>query len=593
MDCIMLFVVAFLFLFVELIALFSYYMCCAPREAKSCSVVNPVDESDSLDKESNEQQNSKKEHVPTPVPLHFIDVFCGCLEAGIFVCLGYITLISVPDNNFYFLNQIYINTLKGPLMLIMIITLVVTTVSFGFHFVVRTPGKRRTFWTVVQILRFLGIVICLPILLMPITSNQKLIGSLENGAIQDSFNMTTAEKEQLQSSLKNPMPTPFSMTKYLMTPSLDGGYGKTPLAYTNVVFKRMNSSKPPMDIMDHPFPLCQTTDQGVMDIPWVQDWTFNISMRSDLKPKDGEECTTNCAPVIMYFPGGNFYSGDAKIWTTDAKYFIERGYAFISVPLIQICNGYDVDEMGEFCADAVQWVIDNGRKYGLDPERIITTGTSSGAAVADLAGLKLGVTKVNGVYLASGGPFGGQYKTSRGSTPVQYLVGNNRTSFGCPAWNNTYQLETWWPTRGWGLPYCSKPDDPPFSRWGPTRFCDKTIYDLCKGPNAILPEADGGASIDKISRWKLNSLLPDSPAILFTTGNSDVYGGGEPVKANCVFAKNWGIPCKVLVFEHMDHILDGGTLTPGGQISTYALERFMVASHQYAAKVRAAKAAAR
>jgi acetyl esterase/lipase len=87
------------------------------------------------------------------------------------------------------------------------------------------------------------------------------------------------------------------------------------------------------------------------------------------------------APVIVFFYGGAWRSGNKGLYRYVAKALARRGYVAV-IPDYRIYPEVCYPEFIEDGALAVRWVKDNVSRFGGDPEKIFLKGHSAGAHIA-------------------------------------------------------------------------------------------------------------------------------------------------------------------------------------------------------------------
>lgn len=87
------------------------------------------------------------------------------------------------------------------------------------------------------------------------------------------------------------------------------------------------------------------------------------------------------APVVVFFYGGAWSSGNRRLYRYIGKALARRGYVAI-VPDYRIYPEVCYPEFIEDGARAVRWVKDNIARFGGDPERVFLMGHSAGAHIA-------------------------------------------------------------------------------------------------------------------------------------------------------------------------------------------------------------------
>lgn len=93
-------------------------------------------------------------------------------------------------------------------------------------------------------------------------------------------------------------------------------------------------------------------------------------------------------PAVIWFHGGGWGGGNPDSCILHTNYLSTRGIPCVRPQYRLISQGGNIDTTMEDVMDAVQWVRDNGLKYGIDPKRIILAGTSAGAHLGALAAQK-------------------------------------------------------------------------------------------------------------------------------------------------------------------------------------------------------------
>ncbi|KAH7260707.1 Alpha/Beta hydrolase protein [Fusarium redolens] len=93
------------------------------------------------------------------------------------------------------------------------------------------------------------------------------------------------------------------------------------------------------------------------------------------------------APVVVYVHGGSWTIGTYLDSTGSKKvsYLNDIGYAFASINYTLIPT-VTVEEQVQEVADSVAYLIMNSEELGIDPERVVLMGHSSGAHVVTLLG---------------------------------------------------------------------------------------------------------------------------------------------------------------------------------------------------------------
>jgi acetyl esterase/lipase len=87
------------------------------------------------------------------------------------------------------------------------------------------------------------------------------------------------------------------------------------------------------------------------------------------------------APVVIFFYGGAWRSGNKRLYRYVAKALARRGYVAV-VPDYRIYPEVCYPDFLEDGALVVRWVKDNVSRFGGDPEKIFLKGHSAGAHIA-------------------------------------------------------------------------------------------------------------------------------------------------------------------------------------------------------------------
>jgi acetyl esterase/lipase len=101
------------------------------------------------------------------------------------------------------------------------------------------------------------------------------------------------------------------------------------------------------------------------------------------------------APVIVFFYGGSWSSGDKRDYSFAADALASCGFV-VAVPDYRLVPSVRFPTFLEDAAAAVRWVHDNAAAHGGDPNRIVLAGHSAGAYLAVMLAL-------NAEYLTKAG----------------------------------------------------------------------------------------------------------------------------------------------------------------------------------------------
>jgi arylformamidase len=113
------------------------------------------------------------------------------------------------------------------------------------------------------------------------------------------------------------------------------------------------------------------------DIPYVAE-AQDLQKLDLFSPKDAK-----ALPVVVWFHGGGWQTGDKTSVQIKPQFFQDQGYLFVSVNyrlLPQVEMGTIVRDV----AQSIRWVHEHIAEYGGDPRRLLVMGHSAGAQLAAL-----------------------------------------------------------------------------------------------------------------------------------------------------------------------------------------------------------------
>ena len=138
------------------------------------------------------------------------------------------------------------------------------------------------------------------------------------------------------------------------------------------VFVRLSSARK-LDLADRAWP-------GVADVERVAEAVaVGADPRQALdvwRPADAHQ-----APVVVWFYGGSWNSGERGDYGFAARAFAERGFVVV-VPDYRLVPAVRYPAFVEDAAAAVAWTRANIARFGGDPDRILLAGHSAGAYIA-------------------------------------------------------------------------------------------------------------------------------------------------------------------------------------------------------------------
>ncbi len=118
----------------------------------------------------------------------------------------------------------------------------------------------------------------------------------------------------------------------------------------------------------------------------VKSFTFRKTKQADLAihvhfPPDWNK--EDKRPAIVFFFGGGFQFGDVSQFVPQAAYFASRGLVAARADYrVKSRHGVEPDACVEDAKSAVRWLRQNAARLGLDPDRMVACGSSSGGYLA-------------------------------------------------------------------------------------------------------------------------------------------------------------------------------------------------------------------
>lgn len=128
------------------------------------------------------------------------------------------------------------------------------------------------------------------------------------------------------------------------------------------------------------------------DLPYLDDAAAEAHRLDLYVPTQGE----GPFPVVIYFYGGGWRSGDKRLFEHLGRAYAIRGFVAV-VANYRLTPAVRFPAHAEDCADAVAWVYRTIANYGGDPQRLIVSGHSAGAHLAALIGLDVRYLSARGV----------------------------------------------------------------------------------------------------------------------------------------------------------------------------------------------------
>lgn len=89
-----------------------------------------------------------------------------------------------------------------------------------------------------------------------------------------------------------------------------------------------------------------------------------------------------CGMTIIDIHGGAYIYSDRKNNQTFARYFLDRGFNFVTVDYRPNLGKLDVHDQVKDIASCIKHFFDHAEEYGIDPNRVALTGDSAGGHFA-------------------------------------------------------------------------------------------------------------------------------------------------------------------------------------------------------------------
>jgi acetyl esterase/lipase len=93
--------------------------------------------------------------------------------------------------------------------------------------------------------------------------------------------------------------------------------------------------------------------------------------------------TAKDAPVVFWIHGGGWQGGDKSDVSEKPRFFVEKGFVFVSVNY-RLLPKVEMIDVFHDVAKSFRWVHDHIREYGGDSRRVLVGGHSAGAQLAAL-----------------------------------------------------------------------------------------------------------------------------------------------------------------------------------------------------------------
>ncbi|HCH26454.1 alpha/beta hydrolase fold domain-containing protein [Psychrobacter celer] len=140
----------------------------------------------------------------------------------------------------------------------------------------------------------------------------------------------------------------------------------------------------------------EAISESQLNVPYKTLANKTLAMDIYLPKTDINADTTKGHPLAIWVHGGGWKRGDKADFPTRnpnvAKALLEEGYVLASI-------NYRLSSEAQFPApledskDAVQFLLDNAKSYGIDPNRMVIMGRSAGGHLATLTATQLTASK--------------------------------------------------------------------------------------------------------------------------------------------------------------------------------------------------------
>jgi acetyl esterase/lipase len=102
------------------------------------------------------------------------------------------------------------------------------------------------------------------------------------------------------------------------------------------------------------------------------------------------------APVMFWIHGGGWETGDKSDVAEKPRFFVDRGFVFVSVNY-RLLPKVEMFDIFRDVAKSFRWVHDHIAEYGGDPKRVMVGGHSAGAQLAALLCTDEGYLQAEGI----------------------------------------------------------------------------------------------------------------------------------------------------------------------------------------------------
>src|SRR5690606_31599656 len=117
-----------------------------------------------------------------------------------------------------------------------------------------------------------------------------------------------------------------------------------------------------------------------LDLPYGESETQTLDLYLP-------ETITSSTPTLIFLHGGAFREGHPGQYGFIGEPFLEQGVAFVSASYRMAPEAFYPDQADDM-ALLLGWLYRNLGNYGLDPDRLVVSGHSSGALMVALAAVR-------------------------------------------------------------------------------------------------------------------------------------------------------------------------------------------------------------
>jgi acetyl esterase/lipase len=306
------------------------------------------------------------------------------------------------------------------------------------------------------------------------------------------------------------------------------------------------------------------------DLPfWTIPGTDRQLLADIWEPPAGVERT---GTAIVYLYGGSWHFFDKDVLTRPFfRQLAAQGHVVMDAAH-RSCPEVDITGMVADVHRAVAWMKANADRYGIDPDRVVTMGGSSGAHIALLAAYAPDHPRLKPDELRDT------------DTTVRAVV----SYYGIPDMQSVYHRAKVQAaaTPSWAMPATEKAEPTPianaFNRW----FMGRTLTAAQSPPAAPFPQLYidllGGLPDEVPEMYDLGSPISHvhagCPLTLIFQGTHDVVVSLDAARRLAQALRSAGVPVVYVEFPWTEHAFDlmyPPLANPAAKAALYDLERFL------------------